>query len=448
MKILMTADTIGGVWTYALELAGELHHQGVEVTLATMGDPLRSRQRRDAHAIPSLTLCESTYKLEWMDDPWHDVQEAGDWLLYLEDTVRPDVVHLNGYVHAALPFKAPVMITAHSCVVSWWQAVKKCSPPDSWNAYAHAVRKGIEAADMVVAPTRAMLNTIIANYGSPTRSQVVPNGRRLDVTGTSPKWPFIISAGRLWDEAKNVRLLEEVASRLPWPVWLAGETMLTQSQPFRRRNVNLLGPLPFPELARWLDRAAIYALPARYEPFGLSVVEAALCGCALVLGDIESLREVWGQAALYVSPDDRDGLAATLQGLIDDPERCHHQGRIARERALKCLRHISPSSLTDAFKVRSAFWATVCPIARPASKHSFCKPPPGCRMPDSCSGAAAGTTSRCLSMCISWVTCTRAITTLSIAHRERCSTSIAKAWPATVIRRRRECSKQPVRAPA
>lgn len=111
--------------------------------------------------------------------------------------------------------------------------------------------------------------------------------------------------------------------------------MLTQSQPFRRRNVNLLGPLPFPELARWLDRAAIYALPARYEPFGLSVVEAALCGCALVLGDIESLREVWGQAALYVSPDDRDGLAATLQGLIDDPERCHHQGRIARERALK-----------------------------------------------------------------------------------------------------------------
>lgn len=124
-----------------------------------------------------------------MDDPWHDVQEAGDWLLYLEDTVRPDVVHLNGYVHAALPFKAPVMITAHSCVVSWWQAVKKCSPPDSWNAYAHAVRKGIEAADMVVAPTRAMLNTIIANYGSPTRSQVVPNGRRLDVTGTSPKWP-------------------------------------------------------------------------------------------------------------------------------------------------------------------------------------------------------------------------------------------------------------------
>ncbi len=32
-------------------------------------------------------------------------------------------------------------------------------------------------------------------------------------------------------------------------------------------------------------------LPARYEPFGLSVLEAALSGCALVLGDIPSLRE-------------------------------------------------------------------------------------------------------------------------------------------------------------
>src|SRR5436190_23853133 len=36
-RVLMTADTVGGVWTYALELARVLCEQEVEITLATMG---------------------------------------------------------------------------------------------------------------------------------------------------------------------------------------------------------------------------------------------------------------------------------------------------------------------------------------------------------------------------------------------------------------------------
>jgi hypothetical protein len=38
-KVLMTADTVGGVWTYALELAAGLGEHGVEVAIATMGAP-------------------------------------------------------------------------------------------------------------------------------------------------------------------------------------------------------------------------------------------------------------------------------------------------------------------------------------------------------------------------------------------------------------------------
>ena len=65
------------------------------------------------------------------------------------------------------------------------------------------------------------------------------------------------------------------------------------------------GRLTPPQMARVVSRApSIYALPARYEPFGLSVLEAALSGCALVLGDIPSLREIWDGAALFVDPDD------------------------------------------------------------------------------------------------------------------------------------------------
>ena len=132
MKILMTTDTVGGVWTYAIELSAELARQGIQVGLATMGDPPRAQQRREAHAIPGLNLFESTYRLEWMDDPWDDVKQAGEWLLYLEEMMRPDVVHLNGYAHGALPFKAPTVVVAHSCVLSWYRAVKGTAAPASW----------------------------------------------------------------------------------------------------------------------------------------------------------------------------------------------------------------------------------------------------------------------------------------------------------------------------
>ncbi|HYH44469.1 MAG TPA: glycosyltransferase family 4 protein, partial [Thermoanaerobaculia bacterium] len=100
-KVLMTADTVGGVWTYALELARGLADQGIEVAIATMGAPVDGLQREMAGRIPRLKVFESNFKLEWMDDPWRDVERAGDWLLGLEERFAPDLIHLNGYAHAA-----------------------------------------------------------------------------------------------------------------------------------------------------------------------------------------------------------------------------------------------------------------------------------------------------------------------------------------------------------
>jgi len=73
-RILMTADTVGGVWTYALELVRGLGESGVEVALATMGSPLTSQQRLAAESIATLEVFESNFKLEWMENPWDDVE--------------------------------------------------------------------------------------------------------------------------------------------------------------------------------------------------------------------------------------------------------------------------------------------------------------------------------------------------------------------------------------
>jgi len=83
MRLLLTTDTVGGVWTYALELARALSPHNVEVLLATMGAPVSAEQRAEAAALPNGRVAESAYKLEWMDDSWDDVRRSGDWLLDL-----------------------------------------------------------------------------------------------------------------------------------------------------------------------------------------------------------------------------------------------------------------------------------------------------------------------------------------------------------------------------
>ncbi len=322
MRILMTTDTVGGVWTYALELAAGLAGQGVEVDLATMGPAPSEAQRVAAGKLSNLRLHVSTFALEWMENPWGDVDRAGEWLLALEASTRPDVVHLNGYAHGDLPFAAPRIVVGHSCVLSWWRAVRGEEAPASWNVYRRRIGAGLRAAELVVAPSFAMLEALQHHYGPLDAAEVIYNGRRAERFQPTTKLPLIFSAGRLWDEAKNLATLDQAARHLPWPVYVAGDV----AQPGAgagagTSHVTWLGRLSEEELAIRLGFAGIYILPARYEPFGLSILEAALAGCALIVGDIPSLREIWGDTAEYVAPDDAEALVRAAQRLIDDPPR-------------------------------------------------------------------------------------------------------------------------------
>lgn len=333
-SILMTADTVGGVWTYSIELSRLLARTGISVALAAMGGPLSEGQRKEAEGIRGLKVHESPFKLEWMEDPWDDVESSGRWLLELEEKLRPGLIHLNGYSHAPLPFKAPKLVVAHSCVLSWWAAVKGGGLPPKWFPYRDRVAQGLKAASFIIAPTRAMFETLRQNYALDIEGAVIPNGLDPDAFHPGKKEPFIFSAGRLWDEAKNIGALKDIAPALSWPVYAAGDyDHPCGSLPAAGRMI-FLGRLKSKEIAAWLSRASIYALPAYYEPFGLSVLEAGLSGSALVLGDIKSLREVWEDAAVFVPPGDRGALKEAIGGLISDNKRLKLFAGKARQRAL------------------------------------------------------------------------------------------------------------------
>lgn len=361
-KILMTADTLGGIFVYALELARGLAEHGVEVVLATMGAEPTPAQRAEAASVPGLVLETSAFALEWMEDPWDDVALAADWLRGLARAHRPDVVHLNGFAHGIVDLGAPKVVVGHSCVLSWWEAVHGTPPPAEWARYAGVVARGLRAADAIVAPSLVMAASLTKAYG-PFRAHVpvravwngldLPGPEVAGWTGIRPdrsRWPIVLSAGRRWDAAKNLGLLDEAAKDVSWPVLVAGPDVAPRTSARAPTGLRSLGALSRPQLLRWLARASIYAHPARYEPFGLAPLEAARLGCALVLGDVPSLREVWGDAALYAGVDDADGLALAIELLVDRPQLRDSLAARARRRAERFTAARMTSAYLDVYR--------------------------------------------------------------------------------------------------
>jgi glycosyltransferase involved in cell wall biosynthesis len=330
----MTTDAVGGVLTYASALARRLCEGGHEVTLVTMGPAPRREQVALLAGVPGLTLEINDLALEWMDPEGGDLPRARDTLRRVCDRVQPDIVHLNCFREATFDFGVPTLVAAHSCVGSWWQACRRGHAMEPrCRTYLRNVAAGLNAADVWTAPTLAYRDWIESFYRPRSRGFAVWNGAELP-RRTGRKQNVILAAGRLWDEAKNLRLLAAIEADVPWPIRVAGPLQGADgSVAAPGGNLEHLGELPHAELLSEMQRSAVFAAPALYEPFGLGVLEAAGCGCALVLSDIATFRELWRGAALFVEPENPAALRDALHLLCRDDDLRRRLGAAARRRA-------------------------------------------------------------------------------------------------------------------
>ena len=126
-------------------------------------------------------------------------------------------------------------------------------------------------------------------------------------------------------------MLETAARRVP--VRVADAFEAASGADHGATGLELVGQLGPEAMRVAMARAAIYAHPAVYEPYALVPLEAALQGCALVLSDIPSLRELFDGAAVFVPPRDGEAWSTALRGLIDDVPRRRRLAEAARARA-------------------------------------------------------------------------------------------------------------------
>jgi len=326
MHVLITSDTVGGVWSYTQELVTGLIQAGHRVTLVSFGKLPLPHQTAWIDTLPGLDYRPTEYRLEWMEVAERDIEESRRYLQLLVEEVEPDLLHLSQYCYGDLDVSVPKIVVAHSDVVSWWVAVHGKEPEDTpWTRrYRQTVSRGLAGADVVVAPSRWMLEAVRKYYLEPARATVVYNGRTPELfLPRGVKDRFVLSVGRVWDAGKQMRILYE--RELPAPVVIVGAQREPgrEAAPIPRKlpgNVRFLGPKSAGEVRELFSTAAIYVATSRYEPFGLSPLEAALSGCALVMNDNPVFRELWKDAALFFEKDDAEDLARVIEQVLGDPE--------------------------------------------------------------------------------------------------------------------------------
>lgn len=347
LKVLLTVDAVGGVWQYGLDLARGLGARGVETVLALLGPAPDAAQRQEAIEIAGATLVETGLPLDWLCDGPAPVLAAGATVAELARAHRVDLLQLNmPTLAAAAPSPIPVLAVTHGCVSTWWQAAKPGEPLDpQYHWHRRLMGEGLRAAGRLVAPTASYARMVKRHYGLPHMPQVVHNGRTPIARNVrAVQTDRVLTVGRLWDRVKRTELLDRVAARLPVPFEAAGTLVGPHGEQVHVEHLHPLGQLDGTALARKLAARPVFVSAASFEPFGLAVLEAANAGCALVLSDIASFRELWEGAALFVPEDDEAAYARAIEALLGDASERHRLGEAARQRAAL----YAPQAMADA----------------------------------------------------------------------------------------------------
>lgn len=336
MRVLITTDAVGGVWTYTSTLVRALVERGDSCMVAIVGEPTAGQLA----SLPAGVDREAApHPLEWLPGVGEeDIRRATGWLEGLARRWGAELVHLNQFAYAAGDFGAPTVVVAHSDVLSWFGEVQDRAAGPEWERYRGWVRAGLTSAGAVVAPTCYQSGLLARHYGR-AADRVIYNGAPApppaERTPASAR-PFVLAAGRAWDEAKGVAVLDEALDLMGEAApsaHLAGPLEGPAGESYRPRRLSAHGRVDRAAMDRLYDNTALYVAPSLYEPFGLSPLEAALHGCGLVLSDIGSFRELWQDAAVFVPPGSPGPLASALADLLDDRPRLDALAAVARARA-------------------------------------------------------------------------------------------------------------------
>src|SRR3989454_11805216 len=131
LHVLVTTDTMSGIWTYTRELVSGLVSRGTRVTLVSFGEVPLPEQITWMNNLHGLEYRPTAFRLDWMQEGEQDLDDSSDYLVNLVEELKPDLLHLNQMCYGSLPVDLPRVVVAHGDLISWWKVVHGREPKES-----------------------------------------------------------------------------------------------------------------------------------------------------------------------------------------------------------------------------------------------------------------------------------------------------------------------------
>jgi Glycosyltransferase len=212
--------------------------------------------------------------------------------------------------------------------------------------YEYEWERTLLRADVLVTVSDEGAMALIERGADPTRMYIASGGcdrLRNFIPTNLPRETLVISVGQ-WIPRKNVahlvRSWDQIAPTT-WRLELIGETDADPDyatevwQAIRHCSAPVIvrGVLPDDKLAECYARASIFALPSRFEGYGLVFAEALACGLPVIAGAVGPVPTLVGNGGILVPPDDEQALVNALRTVMADPLLRQHLSEAAQQRA-------------------------------------------------------------------------------------------------------------------
>ncbi|HET9427623.1 MAG TPA: glycosyltransferase, partial [Allosphingosinicella sp.] len=268
VKLLIAAEADPSRWSLQVSLARALSELDIRTFLIPTRFGLDDRQREEAAAVPDLVLIEPGLGL----DPGEaDPARLMDARLRLADLARAldiDLVQVDQPALADARFPCPVVALHLGCPVTRWEAVHDGPLPDPFAWRSELIRAGLDAADVVICPSLAHAQRVKTRFALRDLPFVVHPGRAPLAVRGSAQHDYVLTAGPLWDESRNLAVLDAAAGRIGVPVRAAGPVRSPKGDEVIFDNLHCLGNLGEEEISRWLSARPVFVSTALYDPLG------------------------------------------------------------------------------------------------------------------------------------------------------------------------------------
>lgn len=256
-------------------------------------------------------------------DPW----ECQDWTNF-------DIIHLFGWNEFLLNLhELPNRNIVFSPIIDSFQPIWKYRLASYWgikrlrlNSTNNAIRRAIPFIKMWCVRTRFEYQYVCKAYGiSPNKVAIIPLSFRVSSNEyIVPKEQCCLHVSRITQDRKNVERLVEASKKYGFNLLLAGSVDESYKESDLKRkieqypNVQYLGRLSDENLLNLYKRVKVFALPSIGEGVGLVALEAAACGCVIVVTNIGGPKEYYGNMAYVVNPYSIDDIGSSVLKALED----------------------------------------------------------------------------------------------------------------------------------